>query len=274
LNLLGTRIRLKVVNIVWAGLSNTGKIKENNEDHYAIVPPQYPELPYIFAISDGVGGRKGGDLASVRAIQVISDYFVRHLPKSYNSPEVTQKAFEIANSDLRLTGSSNANLSGMGTTVVFAALFEDTLQVTWIGDSRAYILRKNILEQITTDHTLPNELFKRGSITQKQLKNHPCKHHLVRALGIDETVKPEMVQVPAQNLEWMVLCTDGLYEHVSDIEIQGAIHKLNDPTLVTKKLIQMALSRGGTDNVTVVVVKMAGTQAKEDKTSKNRFGIF
>jgi len=97
---------------------------------------------------------------------------------------------------------------------------------------------------------------------------------LLRALGIDETVKPEMVQIPAQNLEWLLLCTDGLYEHVSDIEIQGAIQKLNDPALITKKLIQMALSRGGTDNVTVVVVKMAGTQAKEDKTSKNRFGIF
>lgn len=263
-----------MVNIVWASLSDTGKVKDNNEDHYAIISPQYPEFPYIFAISDGVGSRKGGDLASAKAIQIISDYFVWHLSESQGAPEIAQKAFEVANSELRLAGSLNAELNGMGTTVVFAALFDDTLQITWIGDSRAYIVKKNDLEQITVDHTLPNELLKRGSITEKQLKNHPCKHHLVRALGIDETAKPEMVRLPSQDLEWLILCTDGLYEHVSDIEIQGAIQKLNDPALITKKLIQMALSRGGTDNVTVIAVKIIDTQTKENKASKKRFGIF
>jgi protein phosphatase len=234
------------------GLSDVGKKKSNNEDHFSIVSPEFDDFPYFLAVSDGVGGRNAGELASAVALQFIIGYLVpRSFRNTFNENQINQ-AFDLANKHLRQESASNSNFRGMGTTVVMALIYSDKTYIASVGDSRAYFINSTI-KQITEDHTLPNELFKKGSITQKQYNEHPYKHHLTRAMGIDAAVIPDVFVFNTSDYKTIVLCTDGLTEHVTDCEIFATITKLNNPETSAKKLVQTTLQRGASDNVTVVI---------------------
>ncbi len=238
------------------GWSDKGKVKSNNEDHFAIIPPEFPEQPYIIGVSDGVGGRRGGEMASVKALQVIGSYLIPRLTSPSHAKDELLRSYELANSELRRAGEKDEELAGMGTTAVVGAIFPKQIFVCSVGDSRAYAVNGLGLKQVTDDHTLPNELYKRGSINEKQFHEHPYRHHLTRALGIDETVKPDVFTIDAGGVNWFLLCTDGLTEHVNPSEIMTTINKFQEPQLIVKKLIAQALLKGGTDNVTVVLAKL------------------
>ena len=246
---------VKIVQIEAYGLSDIGKKKSNNEDHFSIIYPEFPGFPYILAVSDGVGGRKAGELASVVALQSIIS---RLVPRSYlnniNEKEIIT-SFELANLHLRETSINNISYRGMGTTVVLALIYEDKTYIASVGDSRAYMINSTI-KQITEDHTLPSELLKKGSITQKQFLEHPYKHHLTRALGIEENVKPDLFTLRTTDFKTILLCTDGLTEHVTDSEIFNVIAKFPKPEASVKKLIQTTLQRGASDNVTAIVANV------------------
>lgn len=234
------------------GLSDVGKKKPNNEDHFSIINPEFSGFPHVLAVSDGVGGRKAGELASVVALQSIIGYL---MPRSFHfnfDKGQIKTAFDLANKHLRQESINNTNFRGMGTTVVLALIFDDKTYVASVGDSRAYFINSAI-KQVTEDHTLPNELLKKGAINQKQYNEHPYKHHLTRAMGIDDVVQPDLFVFNTSDFKTILLCTDGLTEHVSDSEIFATITKLRNPETSAKKLIQTTLQRGASDNVTVVV---------------------
>jgi len=239
------------MNII--GLSDPGKVKHNNEDHFTIIYPEFPSSPHIFAVSDGVGGRRAGELASVKSLQVICNFLLSKYLTPQSIENYLMEAFKIANSDLRKTGEGHKELEGMGTTAVVAVIFDDMAFVCSVGDSRAYAIGKNGIKQITVDHSWTNELIKQGLINGKQAKSHPYRHHLTRALGIDDLINPDIYKVEFNDFGWILLCTDGLTEHISESEIQNIILKLTDAQTITKKLVQMALSRGGHDNITIVL---------------------
>lgn len=234
------------------GLSDVGKKKINNEDHFSIISPEFDDFPHVLAVSDGVGGRKAGELASAVALQFIIGYLVpRSFRNTFDESQI-KKAFDLANKHLRQESASNSNFRGMGTTVVMALIYSDKTYIASVGDSRAYFINSTI-KQITDDHTLPNELLKKGSINQKQYNEHPYKHHLTRAMGIDDVVMPDVFVSNTSDFKTIILCTDGLTEHVSDNEIFATITKLHNPEASAKKLIQTTLQRGASDNVTVVI---------------------
>lgn len=234
------------------GLSDVGKKKPNNEDHFSIINPEFNDFPHILAVSDGVGGRKAGELASVVALQSIIGYLIPRSFRGIFNEEQIRKAFYLANKHLRQESSNNSNFRGMGTTVVMALIYSDKTYIASVGDSRAYLINSTI-KQVTDDHTLPNELLKKGAITQKQYQEHPYKHHLTRAMGIDDVVEPDLFVLNTLEFKTIMLCTDGLTEHVSDSEIFATITKLRNPETSAKKLLQTTLQRGASDNVTIVI---------------------
>lgn len=243
------------VQIKASGISDTGKKKSNNEDHYSIIYPEFPGFPHILAVSDGVGGRKAGELASAVALQYIIGYLMpRSFHTNFNQEEILS-AFQSANKQLRNTSNSDSNFRGMGTTVVLAMIYPDVTYIASIGDSRAYTMNSSIV-QVTEDHTLPKELLKRGAITPKQYKEHPYKHHLTRAMGIDEFANPDVFKLNTADFTHILLCTDGLTEHVSDSEIYAMVSKSQSPEASAKKLMQATLQRGASDNVTIVVASV------------------
>lgn len=237
------------------GLSDTGYVKSANEDHFSIIPPDFPGLPHLIALSDGVGGRRGGQLASVKVLQIIGNQVFSITPSANDAPKTLFDSFGKANDILRKLSDRNESLKGMGTTAVVALVYDNKTVVCSIGDSRAYIVTSGSIMQVTKDHSWTSELKEKGLLTDKQARNHPYRHHLVKALGVEENANPDVFTLDNNDIEWLMLCSDGLTEHVSDIEILGTILKENDPKAAANKLLQVALSRGGTDNITIVIAK-------------------
>lgn len=239
------------------GLSDVGCVKSANEDHFSIIPPDYEGLPYLLAVSDGVGGRKGGQFASVRILQVIGNIISNQSPTIENAAQILVESFQSANKELRKLSDKYETLKGMGTTAVVTLVYDSWIFVCSIGDSRAYAIKDGNIFRITKDHSMTQDLLDRGHIKESQLKSHPYRHHLIKALGIDDQANPDVFRRVTADCQWLVMCSDGLTEHVEEKEILSVILRENDPKNVCQKLLQMTLSRGGNDNVTVVVAKIS-----------------
>lgn len=239
------------------GVSDIGYVKSANEDHYSIIPPDFPGMPYLLAVSDGVGGRKGGQFASVKILQVIGNIISNQLPNIENAQKILIDSFQLANKELRKLSDKYETLKGMGTTAVVTLIYDSWFFVCSIGDSRAYAIKDGNIFRITKDHSMTQELLDRGHIKESQLKNHPYRHHLVKALGIDDQANPDIFRHVTTDCNWLVMCSDGLTEHVEEKEILAVTLKENDPKAACQKLLQMTLSRGGSDNVTIVVAKIS-----------------
>jgi len=238
--------------------SHKGKVKKRNEDHYSVIPPDYEDLPYFIAVSDGVGGRKAGDMASVKALQTIGDYLLKQNLTVNNIKLLSSKAVKLANQNLILIGNNHEDLAGMGTTIVIGIILGNDLHLISVGDSRGYIITKGSeIKQITVDHSWTNELIVAGKITPLQAKKHPHRHHLLKAVGVSDEITPDYFRIPLDDIRWILLCTDGLTEHISDKQIHRTLDLKKDPQKCADQLINLALSKGGTDNITVVVTKLS-----------------
>ena len=245
------------MKIVFGASSDKGKIKIRNEDHFSIIPPSFAGQPYIFAVSDGVGGRKGGQLASVKAIQKVGGFISRNSITKDNIKEIAYTAIEQANDYLISSGKTNKDLEGMGTTLVLCILVDDMINFFSIGDSRGYIVDdKDTLHQVTIDHTWTNELVRNGSLTEKKAMIHPHRHRLIRAIGVFDVVKPDYFSIALDRVKWVILCTDGLTEHVTNNQILNITQRGISPQEMADYMVKLSLRRGGTDNVTVVVARL------------------
>lgn len=244
-----------MTNIIAHGMSDTGYVKSANEDHFSIIPPDFQGMPFMIALSDGVGGRRGGQLASVKVLQVIGNQINATNPSPSQAPRMLFDSFNKANSILRLLSDRNESLKGMGTTAVVALIYQNQTIICSIGDSRAYLINQAGIIQITKDHSWTNELVEKGLLPASQVKSHPYRHHLIKALGVDEQANPDTFIMENSDIQWLLLCSDGLTEHLLETEILGVILRENNPKAAANKLMQVALSRGGTDNITIVIAQ-------------------
>ena len=235
-------------------LTDPGKVRDHNEDSVTIVKNESGEV--LLALADGMGGHKGGEIASSIAITHIGKRFMEtyKVGKKEDAIKFLQEIVSEANMLLYKYVEDNPESEGMGTTLVMALLTNDFLLYGNIGDSSGYAIKKGKLYKITSDHTLVNLLVKSGELTKEQAKNHPKKNVLMRALGANMTVEMDIFDVE-RDVEGIFLCSDGLTNMLEDVQIESVLDSSLTIDGKLQKLINKANNRGGTDNISAAYLK-------------------
>jgi len=232
--------------------SNVGLKRKENQDSYCHASTRHVDY---FIVADGMGGARGGAIASAIAVNVIGREAVDE--SDCVTAESLSTAIEKTNTIIFEKGCSDENLGGMGTTVVALAISGDEVLVGHVGDSRIYLCRDGNMLQVTRDHTLVQDLIDSGAISEEEAENHPIAHMLTRSLGPSGAVDPDVRILEEKGLsgDRFLLCSDGLYNMVEDKQIEEILAK-HEPEKAAELLIEAALEGGGTDNVTVQIVEL------------------
>jgi protein phosphatase len=235
------------MNYVWGTGTHVGRVRDGNEDSLYPASSGASGGPVILMVADGMGGAVAGEIASGIAVDIASAPGV--------SDETTpQDRVMQANDAVSAAVKENPSLQGMGTTLTLVQLNADgTGSFAHVGDSRAYLLRDDDLSQLTTDHTLVNELIQLGRITPEEAERHPHKHLITRVLGLGP-VGIDTQTLALHDGDRLMLCTDGLTTMVSDFGIQQILGAGEGVEATVWSLIEHANAAGGVDNTTVVVI--------------------
>ncbi len=237
--------------------SDVGKARLNNEDMFYF-PQKGSKLPQLFIVADGMGGHQGGEIASKIAVEEVSTYVNSHLLEDCSAQEVKEilkSSISKANNKVFSLSSKNDELLGMGTTITIALFHGRHLYIGHVGDSRAYLIRENHIEQLTRDHSLVWELAEDGRITMEETKTHPMKNIITKALGTDELLEPDILEFDLKDNDIIVLCSDGLTNMLENDSIKNIVLSSGGPEQAAQKLIDEANLRGGEDNITVGIIK-------------------
>ncbi|MBE7021722.1 MAG: Stp1/IreP family PP2C-type Ser/Thr phosphatase [Ruminococcaceae bacterium] len=244
--------------IKWGGCTDLGQSRPVNEDGYYI-SDYSAELDAIYAIvADGMGGHQAGEVASALALRQVSEAINQGFCAEMSSQELKEllgTAVREANESIFKKSLSEHSCGGMGTTITLCFIAGEKAMVAHVGDSRAYILRGGTLHQITTDHSLVQELIKSGQITPEEAEHHPQKNVITRALGTDSGVDIDLYEFQVLPGDCILLCTDGLTNLVSEAEMTELLSGADDMNAISKQLIVSANQKGGYDNITAVVLK-------------------
>jgi serine/threonine protein phosphatase PrpC len=236
--------------------TDRGMVREKNEDYYGVFQPETEEVQDRFGIlvvvSDGMGGHFCGAEASRAAVERISESYFDEMEG--NPIERLHAALEEANG--HIYEEIGKGVDGLaGTTCTAALLFPEFVHVAHAGDSRAYLFRKDEIEQLTIDHSVVGEMMRRGILTKEEARNHPRRNVITRAMGLRKEVQVDIIEsVPLWPGDTVLLCSDGLTSMVREEEIFSIVRSL-PPDRAAKKLIERAKEEGGIDNITVVIAR-------------------
>ena len=237
------------------GITDIGKARSINQDSYAVEVLEDAETG-ILLVCDGMGGVKGGEIASSIAVRTIMDSLrVKLKPKMsrQNIKNALEEAIKRANSNIVSRALEEHELLGMGTTCVCAIVCDNNITLANVGDSRAYVIENEKLRQVTEDHSLVNDMVKAGEISPQEALMHPKKNIITRALGVDEDIEIDYFNVDVKDDMYVILCSDGLTNEVSDIEICYEVVNSITEKDACEALKDIANKRGGHDNITIVV---------------------
>lgn len=235
--------------------SDKGKIREINQDSYYI-SNSLDEIQ-LYILADGMGGYNGGEIASSLAIQTAKSYIennFKDIPKDRDSIiQLLGSSMEYANMIVYEKSKENPELQGMGTTLEICLIYNNKVYIGHVGDSRIYRIRKQFIRKLTQDHSYVQKLVKEGTITNEQADHHPQKNMLMKALGCNAFVEPDVMVKGFLKDDVLIICSDGL----SNLVKQDTIYEMASKNIeqATKDLVQLANDRGGYDNITVIVIK-------------------
>ena len=235
--------------------TDIGLVRHSNQD--ACNTGTFPDGSAWAVVCDGMGGANGGNIASEIAVRCISEQFVASYRDNMNANSIKNlMVTSIFNASLSIHEKAQevSELSGMGTTVVAAILKDGVAHIAHAGDSRAYLLSQGAISQLTTDHSMVQELVNSGDLTEQEAKTHPQKNIITRALGVEETIDVDYMECEFPEDSRLLLCTDGLTNYV-DAEQICTLSSTTDAGELTKQLVAMAKDAGGGDNITVAVVE-------------------
>ncbi|RMF82473.1 MAG: Stp1/IreP family PP2C-type Ser/Thr phosphatase [Chloroflexi bacterium] len=250
------------VHLKSSARTSTGQVRQNNEDNVHLMSTETSALAIV---ADGMGGAAAGEEASRLAVEAIreslfhdSDTTLDMLVASDNIAELLYKAVQAANLEIMKIAKGKPEFKGMGTTVTMAFIDNTTATIAHVGDSRAYLVdgTDGSIEQVTNDHSFVQALLNAGHITEQQAEEHPMRNVLYRALGQAEDVDIDIYYVALRIGDRLVLCSDGLTRHVDAKEIAQAALAEEDPAVSSQRLIDLTNSRGGEDNVSVIVISV------------------
>lgn len=242
---------------VW-GITDTGLVRKENQDAYAI-DSQTASGHTVCVVCDGMGGTAGGKLASRIAVKTYLEE-IKNVLQPDMSPEQLREASSfataLANKAIRQEAEKSEDCRNMGTTLVAAVSFSEGVVVSNVGDSRAYHITADGITQITKDHSLVESMVDRGDITAEEARRHPNKNLITRALGPDASAECDGYITPMKSGEYILLCTDGLVDTVTDQEMLFEVIYGDDQDTCLQRLLTISKSRGAADNVTAVLMQM------------------
>lgn len=233
--------------------TDKGIVRNTNQDSF-LAGQLTPDISFAI-VCDGMGGANAGNIASEIAVKTVSEYLYNSYRENMTIDELgklVKNAINSANLQIYERASKNEMLNGMGTTIVVAIVLKDNVVISHVGDSRIYLVNGNITP-LTKDHSIVQSLIETGEITEEDAKMHPKKNVITRALGVEEEVIIDDDYLNLSKGDTLLLCTDGLTNYVNDRDILNTF-KNNEISLVCEKLVQLANSGGGGDNITVVTL--------------------
>ena len=240
------------------GKSDVGKARDNNQDFYIISPPD--TRIKIYVVADGMGGAKGGEIASKLAALSAKSYIETHFDE-YRADRnklktLISNAIEYANMIVYEESKKDKSLKGMGTTIDICLIYNNQVFIGHVGDSRVYRIRKEAIKKLTTDHSLVQKLIDDGEISKEEAKSHPQKNQILKAVGCDAYVEPDVQINGFIESDILLMCSDGLTNMVSDTTIYDVIRENNiiNEEKIVNKLIDLANDNGGMDNTTIVLI--------------------
>ncbi len=262
-------------NIEYALVSHPGQVRPLNEDAIGA----RPDLG-LFVLGDGLGGYNAGEIASTMAVssllsRLAGDYEHAQASGVLFDPRTTlaERLVEM-NAVITSAATNSTAFEGMATTIVIAWVIGDRLWVAHAGDSRLYRFREGVLEGLTRDHSFSQELLDAGMVTEEEARVLPAKNLVTRALGAGGDVDPEVNEYPLRVGDVLMLCSDGLTEMIDDVQIAGAIFaSVPDVNRAAQRLVDLANAAGGRDNVSVIVVRLAGRKGLEPRRTASRISV-
>lgn len=230
--------------ILSAFRTDVGKVRANNQD-----APIVSEKLRLYGVADGMGGHKGGEVASTSA----RDDLLRELEGKTPSVAALSGAIEEVNRQIYHQQEHDDALTGMGTTLSVLWMSDNFVYIGHVGDSRVYLLRDGEFKQMTLDHSLVEQLVREGVLTEEEAQNHPMRNIITRAIGTDESVEVDVVVEERRKGDLWLVCSDGLHGLVDDRQMRDALRQYA-PEKAADVLLKAALDAGGRDNVTLVIV--------------------
>lgn len=236
--------------------SDRGSVRERNEDYFGVFEPETEELfekrGILIVVTDGMGGHFSGADASRAAVDFVGKAYYE--VSNGDATDILKKAFLETNKYVFDTvGMGMESLAG--TTCTVAALFSKVVHIAHAGDSRAYLVKGKKIKQLTKDHSVVGEMLRKGMLNKEEARNHPRRNVITRAVGLKKEIEVDLYpSIPIRKGDCILLCTDGLFSMLGEIEIADIVSS-NPPDKACTKLVKRAKEEGGTDNITVVIAK-------------------
>lgn len=232
------------------GCSDCGRVREHNEDTFRVDSERG-----LFVVADGMGGHAGGEIASALAVETVFKTLLGcDGEKAVCSEEALLTAIELANNTVYEDAQVYPERQGMGTTLTFMCCIHSHFYFGHVGDSRAYRLRGSELTQLTRDHTWVNMQVRAGLLSQQEAEYARMRHVLVKSLGNQPEIEPDIVPVDVESKDRFLLCSDGLSDFVEYNDLRNILLGSRTPTETTRRLIEQANVVGGRDNITAIVI--------------------
>ena len=254
-----------------SGVSDVGLQREGNEDAFSVQPSLG-----LYIVADGMGGHLAGEVASRVAVEIVAKAFQRWTERDapddelygYPDPSLSKagnyvlSSIRLANRVIYEMATEYEQYNGMGTTIVALLVKPGLIVAANVGDSRMYVVRDGRIERMSKDHTIVSEHIEMGVMTEEEAAGSPLRHILTRNLGSAEHVDAAVFEIVPSGRDRFILCTDGLTDLANDVEILGVARDEEDPELLCRNLVDLALQRGGHDNTTVVSVFLEGQERR------------
>jgi PPM family protein phosphatase len=229
--------------------TDKGRVREGNEDAYLVEPP-------LYAVADGMGGHRGGEVASQLALQTLEESFrAGEMPLGEQVKRANRAVFQRSGADRAV--------AGMGTTLTAALVQGELAHLIHVGDSRAYLLRAGALRQLTEDHTLVNRMVKAGEITAEEAEVHPHRNVITRSLGTEADIDVDEQDVGLLEGDRLLLCSDGLTGMLAEDQVKAILESTPPAQEAADRLVRAANNAGGVDNITVVVLAVGAGEPDE-----------
>ena len=224
---------------------------------------------HLLVVADGMGGHAKGEEASKIALSAISRSVISELVNDTPFTKLLEQGIQNANQDILDHTARQPESSGMGTTSICAIVEGNTVHLANVGDSRAYVISDDEIRRVTKDHSYVQSLVDAGKITEEESREHPQKNVIERAVGIDTSIEADTMRLTLDSDESLLLCCDGVIAHLPDDDIHKIIRDSSDPQTACQKIVDMANERGGSDNISLIILSSESSDIKEPDTTSD-----